>query len=48
MSDEAKTRISRVETVALPVTDQDWAVEFYVGRLGFEKRRDVPFGPGRR
>ena len=48
MSEEAKTRISRVEAVALPVTDQDRAVEFYVGRLGFEKRRDVPLGPGRR
>lgn len=48
MNEAARTRITRVEAVALPVTDQDRAVEFYVGQLGFEKRRDVPFGPGRR
>jgi catechol 2,3-dioxygenase-like lactoylglutathione lyase family enzyme len=46
MNEAARTRITRVEAVALPVTDQDRAVEFYVGQLGFEKRRDVPFGPG--
>jgi len=46
MNDKAKTGITRVDTVALPVTDQDRAVQFYVGQLGFEKRRDVPFGPG--
>lgn len=46
MSGEAKAKVFKVETVALPVTDQDRAVEFYVGQLGFEKRRDVPFGPG--
>ncbi len=48
MNEKAKTRISKLEAVALPVTDQDRAVEFYVGKLGFEKRRDVPFGPGMR
>ena len=41
------TRITGVGSVGVPVTDQDRAVEFYVGRLGFEKRRDVPFGDGR-
>jgi catechol 2,3-dioxygenase-like lactoylglutathione lyase family enzyme len=41
------TRITGVGTVGVPVTDQDRAVEFYVGKLGFEKRRDVPFGAGR-
>lgn len=46
--DRARTRITRVETVGLPVADQDRALEFYVGTLGFEKRRDVPFGSGRR
>jgi catechol 2,3-dioxygenase-like lactoylglutathione lyase family enzyme len=45
---ETRTRITRVEAVGLPVADQDQALEFYVGKLGFEKRRDVPFGPGRR
>jgi catechol 2,3-dioxygenase-like lactoylglutathione lyase family enzyme len=41
------TRITGVGSVGVPVSDQDQAVEFYVGQLGFEKRRDVPFG-GRR
>jgi catechol 2,3-dioxygenase-like lactoylglutathione lyase family enzyme len=41
------TRITGVGTVGVPVTDQDRAVEFYVGKLGFEKRRDMPFGAGR-
>jgi catechol 2,3-dioxygenase-like lactoylglutathione lyase family enzyme len=41
------TRITGVGTVGVPVSDQDRAVEFYVGKLGFEKRRDVPFGAGR-
>jgi catechol 2,3-dioxygenase-like lactoylglutathione lyase family enzyme len=41
------TRITGIGTVGVPVTDQDRAVEFYVGKLGFEKRRDVPFGAGR-
>lgn len=31
-----------------PVSDQDRALEFYVGTLGFEKRIDVPFGDGDR
>jgi catechol 2,3-dioxygenase-like lactoylglutathione lyase family enzyme len=26
----------------VPVSDQDRALEFYIGRLGFEKRRDMP------
>jgi catechol 2,3-dioxygenase-like lactoylglutathione lyase family enzyme len=41
------THITAVGTVAVPVTDQDRALEFYVGRLGFEKRRDIPFGEAR-
>jgi catechol 2,3-dioxygenase-like lactoylglutathione lyase family enzyme len=40
--------ITRVGTVIVPVTDQDRALEFYVGKLGFEKRLDAPFAPGRR
>ncbi len=28
----------------VPTNDQDRAVDFYVGKLGFEKRTDVPFG----
>jgi catechol 2,3-dioxygenase-like lactoylglutathione lyase family enzyme len=42
------THITQVGTVIVPVTDQDKALEFYVGKLGFEKRLDVPFGQGDR
>jgi catechol 2,3-dioxygenase-like lactoylglutathione lyase family enzyme len=41
-------RITRVGTVIIPVSDQDRALEFYVGTLGFEKRMDAQFGPGGR
>ena len=40
------TTLVDVRTVAVTVTDQDRAVEFYVDRLGFEKRRDLPIGDG--
>jgi catechol 2,3-dioxygenase-like lactoylglutathione lyase family enzyme len=42
------TRITRVGTVILPVSDQDRALEFYVGTLGFETRLDGSFGDGQR
>ena len=42
------TGITDVATVAVPVSDQERALAFYVGTLGFEKRRDAPFGPGNR
>ena len=42
------TRIDKVGTVVVPVSDQDRAVAFYVDTLGFEKRTDVPFGNGYR
>jgi catechol 2,3-dioxygenase-like lactoylglutathione lyase family enzyme len=45
---ESTTRITRVGTVVLPVSDQDHALEFYVGTLGFEKRMDGSFGDGQR
>jgi len=48
MSDETKTRISDVGVVGVPVTDQDRALEFYVGKLGFEIRLDVPMPGGGR
>lgn len=44
----AKTGITGMTTVAVPVTDQERALDFYVGTLGFEMRRDAPFGPGMR
>jgi catechol 2,3-dioxygenase-like lactoylglutathione lyase family enzyme len=43
----AGTRITDVTAVAVPVRDQDEALAFYVGTLGFEKRLDAPFGEGR-
>ncbi|HVV14367.1 VOC family protein [Amycolatopsis sp.] len=38
------TRITQVRTIGVPVADQDRALDFYVGRLGFEKRLDVSYG----
>jgi catechol 2,3-dioxygenase-like lactoylglutathione lyase family enzyme len=43
-----KTHITEIRTVAVPVTDQDRALEFYVGALGFEKRMDATFSGDRR
>ena len=40
--------VTRVGTVIVPVGDQDRALEFYVGTLGFEVRFDGEFAPGRR
>ncbi len=39
-----KTRASKVANVIIPVADVDGAIDFYVGKLGLEKRVDVPFG----
>ncbi|WP_306337658.1 VOC family protein [Streptomyces sp. KL118A] len=41
------THITQVATVGIRVTDQQKAIEFYVDELGFEVRRDAPFGDGR-
>ena len=45
---KTKTRLSKIGTVIIPVSNQDRAIEFYVETLGFEKRLDVPFGDGYR
>jgi lactoylglutathione lyase len=37
-----RTAITGVRTIGVPVTDQDRAVDFYVGTLGFDKRLDAP------
>jgi catechol 2,3-dioxygenase-like lactoylglutathione lyase family enzyme len=42
------TRITDGRTIGVPVSDQDLALEFYVGTLGFEKRMDAEFGEGQR
>jgi catechol 2,3-dioxygenase-like lactoylglutathione lyase family enzyme len=39
-----QTTITDIGTVGIPVSDQDKAVEFFVGRLGFEKRLDARIG----
>lgn len=38
--------ISHIYSTTILVTDQDTALDFYVNKLGFEKRADVPMGPG--
>jgi catechol 2,3-dioxygenase-like lactoylglutathione lyase family enzyme len=48
MNDQANTQITGVHTVGVPVTDQDRALEFYTGMLGFAKRLDVSYGDGAR
>ncbi|MEV4107680.1 VOC family protein [Nonomuraea sp. NPDC049695] len=42
MGEQVSTAITGVRTIGVPVTDQDRAVEFYVGTLGLEKRLDAP------
>jgi catechol 2,3-dioxygenase-like lactoylglutathione lyase family enzyme len=41
---DTSTGISQIGTVIVPVSDQDRAIEFYTGKLGFEKRADIPMG----
>lgn len=48
MIERTGTCVTRVSTVAVPVTDQDRALEFYTGVLGFVVRRDGSFGDGQR
>jgi catechol 2,3-dioxygenase-like lactoylglutathione lyase family enzyme len=45
---EKTTRITQIGRVIIPVSDQDQALEFYMGKLGFEKRLDAPYGEGER
>jgi len=45
---QTSTHITQLGTVMVPVSDRDRAIEFYVEKLGFEKRTDVPFGHGDR
>ncbi|MFD2078587.1 Glyoxalase/Bleomycin resistance protein/Dioxygenase superfamily protein [Actinopolymorpha cephalotaxi] len=44
----AGIRVTGVATVAVPVTDHDRALAFYVGTCGFEVTMDGSFGPGQR
>src|SRR5438093_11325146 len=45
---EGGTFIHQVGTIGIPVADQDRALAFYLEKLGFEKRMDVPYGKGER
>jgi catechol 2,3-dioxygenase-like lactoylglutathione lyase family enzyme len=44
----SRTKISDVGGVAIPVSDQEKAVRFYVERIGFEVLLDVAMGDGGR
>ena len=36
--------LKEINLICIPCPDQERAVDFYVGKLGFEKRTDLPFG----
>jgi catechol 2,3-dioxygenase-like lactoylglutathione lyase family enzyme len=40
----AKSSINEIGTIFVPVKDQDRSLEFFVGKLGFEKRIDFVYG----
>ncbi|PWT83068.1 MAG: glyoxalase [Acidobacteria bacterium] len=40
--------IRKIKFTSIPVRDQDRALEFYVGTLGFALLTDQPMGPGQR
>jgi catechol 2,3-dioxygenase-like lactoylglutathione lyase family enzyme len=49
VTDPAQTiHINQVGAVFVPVADQERALEFYLDKLGFEKRADFPYGDGGR
>ena len=49
MSTDTKTAaVSQIANVIVPVAEQDTMLDFYVDKLGLEKRADVPFGNGER
>jgi catechol 2,3-dioxygenase-like lactoylglutathione lyase family enzyme len=39
-----KTSVDKINTVVIAVADQDGMIDFYVEKLGLEKRTDIPFG----
>jgi len=38
----------KIKLTSVSIGDYDQALEFYVGKLGFEKKHDVPLGNGAR
>jgi catechol 2,3-dioxygenase-like lactoylglutathione lyase family enzyme len=45
---QTRTNIKQLGRVIVTVADQDKAIDFYVSKLGFEKRADIPYGNGDR
>ncbi len=45
---ETAAKISHIQVVSIPVTDQERAKSFYVEKLGFDVRADNPMGPDQR
>jgi len=45
---QATSHFSAISLVIVSVSDQDRAIDFYTGTLGFEKSVDTPFGNGDR
>jgi catechol 2,3-dioxygenase-like lactoylglutathione lyase family enzyme len=43
---QTTTLVGEIGRVIVPVSDQDRAIDFYVGVLGGEKTADVPYGDG--
>ena len=43
----SKLHLTEIGRVAIPAADQDRALEFYVGTLGFELRADDTFADGK-
>ena len=41
---QAPTTVTNIGVVMFTVSDQDAALAFYTGKLGFEVRGDMPFG----
>jgi lactoylglutathione lyase len=39
--------LTHVTLATIPVPDQEAALDFFVSKLGFEKRTDAPYGAGR-
>ncbi len=43
-STNTSSRVDKLATVIIPVGDQDAMIDFYVDKLGLEKRVDIPMG----
>ncbi|HUZ28557.1 MAG TPA: VOC family protein [Solirubrobacteraceae bacterium] len=43
VSTSTSTKVEKISTVIIPVADLDGQIDFYVEKLGFEKRVDIPF-----